>query len=818
MSGFRDIDGAGSYVDGSGNVCALPPGFNGTLPTSGGTSGKTTKAMADTDQTISSGEAEKAIIQTSGALTDVRTLTFPAPATEADTYSRLVVNGCTSSSPGDRADLYITTGSGLVAKMAPGQRSEIEFSTAGAVIVAGSPYRSLNVLDFGAIPYESRADAEGGTDSSAAFQDAMDAAGTPNEDVGQPISKGGEVIIPPGYYRIANNIYLRRSIYLHGLGGGNDRTHSTRLVFDRGVWFEVQDSIASTDGGTATSFRMSDIHFMGSSAGTATIVAGVRVFTKGSIIDCGFSEFLGDTGAVDPETDNTGIGLLMDGSSTHNCNCSKIIGCRFENNGRAGFFIRGNNGSQCLIANCVHSSGDVGFEDHSFLGNQYVSNLVEGGFIYSYVVEGAANRTSLFGCYAEGGCGPCALDSLATVWGGNLEGVGITTFSGGFSWAMIHRTFSTCFQNRNLTNYAQTRFVGGHPNTESLDGFYYDPGKDATYGDLDVHLFGFNHDVAGDYYYNWGFGNSLNPQSYQFTAARSVYGPQRFRLPRGLHLGKNEQQVGYDNFRHVTCRSADPSADSDQVWQVGDYALDSSGNSAGWRCMASGGKGTTWNDSTQYDPGKIIEPTNTSTNPYIFLLKDKSGSGTAYTTDVSEPTWPTAFGDTVTDGGCVWMNAGAYTATFVREKRDLYDANIDLTSQSIGKWRDSAITGTAAAKTGVDSTRVSTTTAATTANQVLATIALNNNTTVVIDVIVNGKLPSSTSGTTCKLSGSFTRSGSTVTRLGSDDVGTPKDTGSLAGSTFDLNINSTSIEVRATPATASSTNWGVVWQLVEASN
>jgi len=79
-------------------------------------------------------------------------------------------------------------------------------------------------------------------------------------------------------------------------------------------------------------------------------------------------------------------------------------------------------------------------------------------------------------------------------------------------------------------------------------------------------------------------------------------------------------------------------------------------------------------------------------------------------------------------------------------------------------------------------------------------------------------LLSSTSGITAKLSGGFTRSGATITRLGMDDAPTPKGTGVLSTSTFDLNLTSTSIEVRVTPGSASSTNWGVTAQADEAGN
>src|SRR5262249_32840094 len=102
----------------------------------------------------------------------------------------------------------------------------------------------------------------------------------------------------------------------------------------------------------------------------------------------------------------------------------------------------------------------------------------------------------------------------------------------------------------------------------------------------------------------------------------------------------------------------------------------------------------------------------------------------------------------------------------------LDDAATSTTRQTTADWVGDSITSPTAAKTRVRGSRVTTSTSSTSGGQVLVGIDLNDNTTTVIDAVITCKLPSSTSGASCKVSGSFTRNSSTVTRLGSDDIGT----------------------------------------------
>src|SRR5258708_14718671 len=86
----------------------------------------------------------------------------------------------------------------------------------------------------------------------------------------------------------------------------------------------------------------------------------------------------------------------------------------------------------------------------------------------------------------------------------------------------------------------------------------------------------------------------------------------------------------------------------------------------------------------------------------------------------------------------------------------LDDTSTVTARQTSSAWKDDAISSPTAAKSNVYAERVTGSTSATTANQVLESVALNDNTTVILDVTVKDKLPSSVSGVTAKMQGSFT--------------------------------------------------------------
>lgn len=75
----------------------------------------------------------------------------------------------------------------------------------------------LNVKAFGAISYDTEAEARAGVDSSAAFQAAFDALGELGNTTGGA-SRGGELVIPLGFYYITSPLFVRRTGHIRGVG------------------------------------------------------------------------------------------------------------------------------------------------------------------------------------------------------------------------------------------------------------------------------------------------------------------------------------------------------------------------------------------------------------------------------------------------------------------------------------------------------------------------------------------------------------------------------------------------------------------------
>ncbi len=346
----------------------------------------------------------------------------------------------------------------------------------------------------------------------------------------------------------------------------------------------------------------------------------------------------------------------------------------------------------------------------------------------------------------------------------------------------------------------------------------------------------------------WGFeyGSQNRQIGFGMSSAKATEGPGHLRIYNGHFAGTENSGSYYQGLDQLALRS--PFVNGGHQLVGYRFKVKSSGVPGTWDewvVKTEGYRGFPWSafagqalnvgDPYFYEPwgmfANIIEP-NVNEYPIpaagrkVFRAIASTGDGQAAPV---EPDWETHFPDPE-DLGATWTDASTGTGTvtykylgkvpeYVRASF-VDDPMIAFTPQALQSWSDTPATDptTRAPTCSMRRRRYSATTSATTAEQALASFALNDETTNVIEVTVFGKLPSSTSGITCKLTGSFTRSGGTVTRLGSDDVSPPKETGSLAGSTFDLNLNDTSLEIRVTPGTASATDWGIVVECEEVKN
>lgn len=188
---------------------------------------------------------------------------------------------------------------------------------------------------------------------------------------------------------------------------------------------------------------------------------------------------------------------------------------------------------------------------------------------------------------------------------------------------------------------------------------------------------------------------------------------------------------------------------------------------------------------------------------------------------MNEPDWASAVnpGDTVAEASpstVVWTLLGK-----VPEYSRLGFVDDPVTAmrpQTRHTWADTADTDASAAapNAAVRSVREHASTTTTTPNQVLTTVPLEAQGAYVLDVTIIGGGGSAAAAVSCKLSGSFVRDGSTVTRLGTDTTSV-KGNGQIGTSTFDLGVSGTAIQVRTTPGNAGNPiGWTVVTELTEA--
>lgn len=79
-------------------------------------------------------------------------------------------------------------------------------------------------------------------------------------------------------------------------------------------------------------------------------------------------------------------------------------------------------------------------------------------------------------------------------------------------------------------------------------------------------------------------------------------------------------------------------------------------SSISFAVTAANSWGDTWAASTTYAVGQVVIPASVNGYLYQNLTAGESGS--------SHPTYPTTFGETVSDSGCLWANVGSSISVF----------------------------------------------------------------------------------------------------------------------------------------------------------
>ena len=90
--------------------------------------GRISSGMADANQTASASLYQKYFNKISGTNTATRTLTYPHPSSESNSYKKHIENVCTGG------DLIISTGTGTTVRMTTNQAAELAFTPSGVAL------------------------------------------------------------------------------------------------------------------------------------------------------------------------------------------------------------------------------------------------------------------------------------------------------------------------------------------------------------------------------------------------------------------------------------------------------------------------------------------------------------------------------------------------------------------------------------------------------------------------------------------------------------------------------------------------------------
>lgn len=467
----------------------------------------------------------------------------------------------------------------LLGQSGSSQVGFVQFGTgAVATTVQAKSRQSVSVFDF--MTAAQIADAQAGTlllDCAAAFRAAIDSF--PATLDGNGYSYAGEVLIPPGKFRIDSTLTLKRQVKLTGCGSpagnayGACQLHFADNIDGIVCFYQYAASPSNgSDGALLTGFSIINRGGGGGTLGSGVVMNArvnvQRVLVKGFRVD--------------------GFQVIADSSVApgfNNANNWRMQDCSAVSNGRHGLYTDGGdaNAGNCLGFD-ARSNGGWGIFDSSFLGNNYVGCHTAANTLGAYKSDGASARNVFIGCYSESG--QPASDILApSIVVGGIHSAGFTTGTTAQMMVEGYQTSSVCYQNNNFNSATERQIVFAPPSALlSLK----DPNESS--GISPMRLKG----TTGRFYWDWA---NDTKSLFEFTNSQATVAngfPREVATRMGGNAGVAMRQgyfVGL-NMKHVTTGTAAPVAGT---YERGDIVYNEAPASAGfvgWVCTAAGTPGT----------------------------------------------------------------------------------------------------------------------------------------------------------------------------------------------------------------------------------
>lgn len=453
-------------------------------------------------------------------------------------------------SPGTTGNVLQSNGSAWISGPAPGGGG-------------GGLTGWVSVTDHGAV-------GDGTTDDYAAFVAAIAAAGD------------GVVWVPPGTYRIASNLVIRRRVHIIGAGGvyrsdtSPTNVSTSRVVFDASRNITFDSNASSLGAGSALGSVVEHLALeqnAAESAGTHVVVQNARVIWRGCTI-------YGDA--------QGGHGWYVPPALNNEVTESAWYDCHAHNTGADGWHIE--TGNSHIEGGTAHDCAGKGVMIANVFGCSVVGTRLRGcgvaggiGFQLTGPVgnEDGQGQHIAVGCGVSGGNGVIYLGASAMWIGGpsgagrhaSLKGLWLPT---GAPWDAINvsntRSAITINSTVGHQSTSQIAYLWSSSNDGNEFRLYYDEATNAQRWPLRY------------------MGQSSG--AVEFTAAGHAEGSGNLLLPRGMFLGNGGAR------RLLNYGSAAPTGASPRTsnnWAVGDIVLNNAGTTTKellWLCTTAGNPGT----------------------------------------------------------------------------------------------------------------------------------------------------------------------------------------------------------------------------------